>query len=522
MALKKKTRKRISIIVILLISAVILIILLNVLKSKDEIKDFELFTNNDLLVNIENNNINELIEKNDNTSMIIGLVDIDTLNPILTKNIDVINFSKIIYNSLFKYSVNMKLEKDLVEDYNYSSNKLHVKVKNDICWHNGDTFNAYDVEFTFNMIKKYGGIYAESIKNIDKVEVIDDRTINFIISNNSVEEQYNLTFPILSAKYYSTVDFEDASINMKPNGTGLFMFEKYDNSIYSFIHYDKSNIKTQIQYIDIKLFNNINDTFNSLKNKEIDMFFTKVNNYDNYLGSIGYKHEEYIDNTFVFLGINMGNKHLSNINVRKAISIAIDKEILNNKIFNGNMYISQSLIHPNSYLYKSIDEIYDLDEAKKYIKSYSKNKISLNLLVNSNNKLNISLAEELKNELNDIGITINMILKNNFEYKIMINEKNYDLVLANYNVDVGNSIFKYKVDINDIFNLSNDNYIKMFDQNNLINSYYNIQEVIKKDIPYIGIGYCMNTILYNNNIYGVVNARYNNAFNNISEFYKKN
>ncbi|MDD4066877.1 MAG: ABC transporter substrate-binding protein [Clostridia bacterium] len=521
MALKKKTRKKISIVVILLIITIIYIILLNSLKSNGGIKDIELFTNNDLLVDIENNNINELREKNDNTSMIIGLVDVDTLNPILTKNIDVINFSKIIYNSLFKYSINMKLEEDLVEDYKYNGNNLCVKVKDNIFWHKGDTFNAYDVEFTFNMIKKYGGIYEESIKNIDKVEVIDDKTINFIISNNSVEEEYNLTFPILSAKYYSTVDFEDKSTNMKPNGTGLFKFEKYDNNIYSFIHDDKSNIKTQIQYIDIKLFNSINDTFNSLKNKEIDMFFTKINNYDDYLGSIGYKYEEYINNTFIFLGINMANTHLSNINVRKAISIAIDKEILNNKIFNGNMYISQSLVHPNSYLYKSIDDIYDLDEAKKYIRNYSKNKISINLLVNSNNKLNIALAEELKNELSYIGITINIVFKNNLDYKKMINEKNYDLVLANYNVDMGNSILNYKVNTNDIFNLSNDNYIKIFDKNDLINSYYSIQEVIKKDIPYIGIGYCMNTILYNSDIYGVVNARYNNVFNNISEFYKK-
>ncbi|MFA7157516.1 MAG: hypothetical protein WC123_07525, partial [Bacilli bacterium] len=135
--------------------------------------------------------------------------------------------------------------------------------------------------------------------------------------------------------------------------------------------------------------------------------------------------------------------------------------------------------------------------------------------------LNIALAEELKNELSYIGITINIVFKNNLDYKKMINEKNYDLVLANYNVDMGNSILNYKVNTNDIFNLSNDNYIKIFDKNDLINSYYSIQEVIKKDIPYIGIGYCMNTILYNSDIYGVVNARYNNVFNNISEFYKK-
>ncbi len=522
MALKKKTRRKItySILTIIFISC-IFVILSNLHKFN--------FVNDEQKIN-DNINVQQQLEP-PKVEMSIGLVDFDTFNPITTKNEDVISFSKLIYDSLFDYNENMELVTKLVDSYNYNDNVLYIQLLKNVYWHNGEMLTSDDVKFTIDMIKQYGGIYSDFVDNISNVEVIDEYTLKLTILDRTILTEYDLIFPIVCSKYYANEDFEKTDKNMKPVGTGVYKYlEKIDDKHYVFSYNNRSNTKAQIGKIDVYNYATISEAFASVKNKKVDMIFTSLTNYDEYIGKIGYSKEEYIDNTYMFLAVNIGNKYLNNVNVRKAINIGIDKETIFNDVYNGLGYVSQSVIYPHSYLYKNIDENYDIDQAKQIlIDAKLNNQVTLNLLVNNTNAKDVKVGELIKLQLEKINVKVSVISKGNSDYMEALKNHSYDLALVNFNItnNINMSMFKDN-EFYGVFNFENvefKNYIANIKNLNSYDerkkSFAQMQLMILEQVPYIGIGFKMNTIIYSSNLLGVTDVRFNNYFINISEFNKK-
>ena len=105
----KKSVKRFFVFIILLL---ICMILYSINKEKGLL--------NNLILEDENVGQTENVE-NYEKIINISLVNVDTFNPILTKNTDVINFLNLVYDSLFYYDKEMKLKSNIVEDNEISS-----------------------------------------------------------------------------------------------------------------------------------------------------------------------------------------------------------------------------------------------------------------------------------------------------------------------------------------------------------------------------------------------------------------
>ena len=519
MAVKKKTRRKFT-------YAFLLIILLMIISfSLDKLYDtnFEVKDNEE---EYSDDNLEQVYKEKVDIS--IGLVDIDTFNPILTQNIDVINFNKLIYNSLFDYDKDMQLVMQLVDSFNCNDNNIYIKLQKGIKWHDGTELTAYDVDFTIRMIKEYKGIYYDFVKNILQVEVIDNYTLNIVVADKGVLTQYDLTFPIISSRYYENEDFKKTDKNMMPMGTGMYRYVYTNDKYYNFTCNNKYG-KSHIENIYVYNYTSISEAFANVKNKKVDMIFTSLTNYDDYIGKIGYLKEEYIDNTYVFLAVNIGNKYLNNVNVRKAINISIDKEAIFSQVYNGIGYVSQSLLYPQSYLYKNIDENYDIDQAKQIlIDNKLINEISLNLLVNNNDD-DIKVADLIKSQLEKINIKVDVVVKSKKDYNEALKNNMYDLALVNFNItsNINMNMFEDN-QFYSVFNFENvefKNYIANIKNLNTYDerkeSFDKMQELILDYIPYIGIGFKVNSIIYSPDLLGVTDARYNNLFHNISEFYKK-
>ena len=80
--------------------------------------------------------------------------EIDTHNPIISQSEDTYYISKMIYNSLFDYNVNMNVVKELVDEYtvNTDEGKISIELRTDVKWHDGEKLTASDVKFTVNAI----------------------------------------------------------------------------------------------------------------------------------------------------------------------------------------------------------------------------------------------------------------------------------------------------------------------------------------------------------------------------------
>ena len=206
----------------------------------------------------------------------LGIAEFDTINPLLSKNKQVQEITKIIYEPMLQLTSEYKLEKCLAKDWaKTAENKYLVKLDDTIKWSDGNSLSADDVVFTIEQLKKVDSIYSENVKNITEVNKIDDNTIRIILDHEIPFFEYNLIFPILSRKNYEGQDFVYGSSNNAPIGTGKYkiilnsgeniILEKNEN-------YKRSDLT--LEKITIIKYSNIGEMYNAFKLGKIDVITT--------------------------------------------------------------------------------------------------------------------------------------------------------------------------------------------------------------------------------------------------------
>ena len=464
---------------------------------------------------------------NTNKEISIGILEFDTLNPILTNNIDIQYISKLIYKGLINVTKDFKIQNDLAEECSKINNTTYIiKLKQDAKWHNGELINAEDVKFTIENLNKINSIYKENVKHISNIEIIDDFTIKIYLDEEINFFEYMLTFPILSKNYY-----EENTLKSKteiPVGSGNFNIRKItDNEI---------SLENNENKINIKIYKNILELYESLKNENINLSYTNNIEYENFTGKLGINSNISSGREFDFIAFNNKNILLKNKEVRQAINYFIDKKNIIYEAFN-NKYLQLNFpLNPENYLYKEENDVYDINKGKQVLleKGWQiKNNIwqkrgtrlVFNLLVNINNKKRCEVAKIIKEQLEKNGIIINIIEANDYYYNQKIKYKNYDMILAGNILPLCPDINSYFGEDN-ICNYNNDeilyilNEIKNIENKELLKEkYYRIQEIYNEEIPFISLYINTNFILYNSKIKGDFLHNWYNLYYNIDNWY---
>ena len=269
-------------IIIILILLAIYIIIKNKNTKASDIK----------IVRKENEISNEII---------IGITDFDTINPILSKNQDVQYISKLIYEPLIKIGQDFKLEQGLATEWNKLDEKSYlIRLNENKLWSNEKQFTAKDVEYSINYIKKQDTIYNDNVKNIEKIQAINDYTLKIYLLEPEEKFEYMLCFPIIC---------EEQNI-----GTGKFYIDMANEN--EIILKSKTNEKK----IVIKIYENISKLYNAFSKEEVDTITTNNINFEEYIGTIGYNKKIICNRNFDYLKFD-----INEVEVVKSISYAINK-----------------------------------------------------------------------------------------------------------------------------------------------------------------------------------------------------
>ena len=138
----------------------------------------------------------------------LGVASFDSINPILSNNKNIQDISKIIFEPLMTLTSDYKLENCLAKEWaKQSDTEYIIKLQEGIKWSDGQDFTAEDVKFTIDRLKDTTSIYNSNVQNVIQVEIVDDVTIKITLNQEVPFFEYNLTFPILSSKYYSDKEF---------------------------------------------------------------------------------------------------------------------------------------------------------------------------------------------------------------------------------------------------------------------------------------------------------------------------
>ena len=97
----------------------------------------------------------------------LGIAELDTINPILSKNKNVQNITKLIYEPLVNLTSDYKAEACLAKEWaKESGNSYLIKLRENVRWSDGQAFTAEDVKFTIDRLKDTDTIYSANVQNV--------------------------------------------------------------------------------------------------------------------------------------------------------------------------------------------------------------------------------------------------------------------------------------------------------------------------------------------------------------------
>lgn len=266
-------------------------------------------------------------------------------------------------------------------------------------------FSADDVLFTFNRMRLKdhsfhnvsNGTYTYfNAMGLDKlildIKKISDYKVSFILKNQDATFLPNLAMDfasILSKEYGDLVLSKKTpqQIDLKPIGTGPFVFKKYvKDSLVRFFSFDKYfKGKPKIDNLIFSINTEASVRYQKLKTGEchfvtgpspVDLEKMKADKNIKVLSQDGLN--------IGFLAMNVQKKPLDNLNVRRAIHHALNRESYIKAIFHNNATIAKNPLPPSMWSYnKEIKDLeFDISKAKDYLeKAGLKNGFEIDLWV---------------------------------------------------------------------------------------------------------------------------------------------
>ena len=477
------------------------------------------------------------------TELKLGVASFDSINPILSKNKNVQDISKIIFEPLMTLTKDYKLENCLAKEWAKQNETVYlIKLRVDKKWSDGQKFTADDVRFTIDRLKDSDTIYSANVQHITTVEVVDNETIRITLDQEVPFFEYNLTFPILSNNYYSDKEF---TADIVPVGTGMYkVTEVQDNAlILSKNEYYPETDKLKLNKITVTIYSSAGELYNSFKTGSVDLISTQNSSLKEYIGTIGYQSKEMKGREHDFIAFNTQNEMLSQLNVRKSICYSIDKSNIVSSVYGDNYYTSSFPLDYGNWIYQEQDSSagYNLEQAKQILVddgwsykykywqktvNYRTQRISLNFVVKSTDANKVAVAQNIKTQLENQGFRINLIKANDSQYQSYLTNKNYDMILCSMNLSVSpdlstffgeNNLAKYSNEevtniMNEVKNITDDDKLKQ--------DYKRLGEIYKSEMPYLSLYNNKYTVAYSTGLAGTLEPNWFYQFYNIKDWHK--
>ena len=275
---------------------------------------------------------------------------------------------------------------------------------------------------------------------------------------------------------------------------------------------------------------------------KVDVITTTNIGIEDYIGTIGYNKQEVSGREFDFLALNTQNAVLSNVEVRNAISHAINRNNIVALLYN-NKYkvIDYPLDYGNWLRGKNTDNSYNPDLAKqileqngwiyKYDKwqktvNYFTKTLSFRIVVQDSNQKRVTVAEMIKADLEAIGIKVSIVKVSDNQYQYYLQNKNYDSIITGITSSISPNIETYFGSSN-YANFSNEelnnlmNEVKNISKEDLLEEKYTrIRQIFNEQKPYIGLYSNYYSVASSWSLRGNITPNWYNIFMDINNWYK--
>lgn len=316
--------------------------------------------------------------KNDSEYINLTMTRPTTINPILNNDKSVSYVLDLVYDSLFEFDENYNLQPKLVDSYKISSNNKSVSItlKDDIKWHNGKNLTAYDVRYTYNLIKsKKDSAYYDLVSNISYITVNGSKKLTISFKDSYAFSLETLIFPIVSQAKLSGLSADSLELASKNKvGCGAYKIKTYKDRDYMILEpnedYYNINEDANNREIYVKMVPDSESQIQMVLSLDSDISKVSLGNISKFIDNDNFKIEKYQGRNYDYVVFNYENEYLQNLDIRKAVSFAIDRNTIISDAYSGRAKLTNFPLNPTSNYYDNDLKplSYNTDNAQNYLK----------------------------------------------------------------------------------------------------------------------------------------------------------
>lgn len=279
-------------------------------------------------------------------------------------------------------SVTSELEPWLAEGFEFSDDGLTLTftLREGVLWSDGEPFSADDVVYTFETVRDAAGIDSPALAAmtgetayVDSVTAVDETTVQFTFNRLNSPGIYELIDQdIVPQHIFSQYDDVIATTNENPIGTGPFTevvsFSSQSYQINANPNYWQEGVPT-FGGIEFVSYGDGNAAALAIVNGDVDWGSGNIQNPQETFVALDPDNRYTIsseDRNYIILAMNIAEAPFNDVNVRRAISMGINREQIALIGENGSVLPSDTTGLTNAFAGWKVDNPSDLADWTTY------------------------------------------------------------------------------------------------------------------------------------------------------------
>ena len=329
----------------------------------------------------------------------------------------------LIQSTLTVTNPDLTIGYDLATDTSVSEDGLTwtVTIRKDVQFTDGEPLTAGDVAFTYNTVKETSSV--NDFTMLERAEALNDTTVVFHMTRPFSIWPYTMAAVGILPEHA----YDSRTYGINPIGSGRYMLKQWDQGQQVILEAnpDYYGEAPKMKQVTI-LFMEEDAAFLAAQAGQVDVAYTSATYSDQNIDGYELAAYETVDNRGFNLpavpegtdeeGRQTGNDFTSDVRVRRAINLGIDRQEMIDHVLNGYGSPAYSVCDQLPWYSEASEVAYDPEEAGKLldeagwrmgadgVREKDGVKASLNLLFSTGDSVRQALVEDFADQMEELGI----------------------------------------------------------------------------------------------------------------------